>query len=68
MLFNVISYKFGQSNHMSNEIKKDIVTVYPYDFWGNLCYITEVKFYNFEKYFPQFFWCFYCVNLVFASI
>ena len=27
--YNVISYKFCQSSHISNEIKKEILTVYP---------------------------------------
>ena len=32
LLFNLINYKFCQSNHKSNEITKEILTVYPYIF------------------------------------
>ena len=32
LIFNLINYKFCQSNHKSNEITKEILTVYPYIF------------------------------------
>ena len=41
--FNVISYKFCQSNHISKNYlsKKEMLTVYPYIVWG-----TCVKFFK----------------------
>ena len=43
MLFNVISYKFCKSKHTSNQIKKDILKVYPYILFEELVLSSRKK-------------------------